>query len=373
MVQTPLSLYIHTPWCIQKCPYCDFNSHKAPQTNQEDAYIDALIADLASHTEQLSQRQFQTIFIGGGTPSLLSAKAYQRLFAYLNDHFDLKPNIEITLEANPGTVDYERFESYRRIGINRLSMGIQSFNDKHLKKLGRIHSSLNAQTAIQSAIAAGFDNFNLDIMHGLPNQTIEEALEDIETALSFKPPHFSWYQLTIEPNTIFYKQQPKLPDDEVLLEIEAKGKAILKNYQHYEISAFCQPDKYCRHNENYWLFGDYLGIGAGAHSKITQSDGVYRFEKKRMPQDYLKSPETNIQHRRIKPDELAFEFMLMVSRLKRPIPKELFETRTGLSVESIRPQLEKALSLKLISEFDKEITVTEHGFRFLNEFQAMFL
>lgn len=370
---TDISLYIHIPWCIQKCPYCDFNSHKAPAQLTEDLYIKALIDDLAANHALLDKRIIKTIFIGGGTPSLISSTSYQKLFNYLSQHHHLAKDIEITLEANPGTIDYTKFQSYRDIGINRLSIGIQSFNDEQLKRLGRIHSSQNAQMAIELALKAGFDNFNLDLMHGLPKQTPKQAQQDLTTALSFEPPHLSWYQLTIEPNTIFYSQKPVLPNENILLEIESEGYQQLSHYQHYEISAFCQANKQCQHNLNYWQFGDYLGIGAGAHSKISDNKAIFRFEKKRMPKDYMAMPSENINYRSISEQALAFEFMLMNSRLKQPIDKTLFETRTTLNIEAIRPQLDRAHFLQLIEEKDDAITITEHGYRYLNEFQELFL
>ncbi len=282
-----LSLYIHMPWCVKKCPYCDFNSHALKGEIDEQSYIKALIDDLDSHQLPTDSR-FLSIFIGGGTPSLFSAQAYQRLFKHLQQNYSLHSDIEITLEANPGTIDFEKFQSYCDVGINRLSIGVQSFNDKHLQKLGRIHNSDHAKRAIDIAQQAGFKNFNLDLMHGLPNQTDLEAAQDLKTALSFKPPHLSWYQLTIEPNTVFYKQHPTLPNEQQLEAIENIGQHCLSDYQHYEISAFCLPEHQCQHNLNYWRFGDYLGIGAGAHSKLTQNSDtleVSRFEKKRMPKE----------------------------------------------------------------------------------------
>ena len=373
MQNIPLSLYIHVPWCIKKCPYCDFNSHVAPNVIAEQMYIKALIADLDINKNLINNRIIETIFIGGGTPSLLSAKAYQYLFEHIKKNYNLANNAEITLEANPGTIDYQKFKDYRAIGINRLSIGIQSFQDRHLKKLGRIHSSANAKVAIEHAQNAGFDNFNLDLMHGLPNQTLEEALSDLKTALTFNPKHLSWYQLTIEANTIFYKQQPLLPSDDILADIELAGFEILKKYNHYEISAFSKSGFQCNHNINYWNFGDYLGIGAGAHSKISHDSQILRFEKKRMPKDYLESPSININKRIITKKELPFEFMLMASRLKKPIQKSLFKDRTTLDIEVIRPELELALQKKLITENKQLITLTEHGFRFLNEFQSLFI
>ncbi len=372
-VTPPLSLYVHVPWCIKKCPYCDFNSHVSKDPIAEQLYIKALINDIDANQELINSRTIETIFIGGGTPSLLSAKAYQYLFEHIKKNYKLANNAEITLEANPGTIDYQKFKDYRLIGINRLSIGIQSFQDSHLKKLGRIHSSANAQTAIEHAKKAGFDNFNLDLMHGLPNQTQDEALDDLNIALTFKPKHLSWYQLTIEANTLFYKQQPVLPNDDILADIELAGFEILKDYNQYEISAFSQSGFQCQHNINYWNFGDYLGIGAGAHSKITNNNLISRFEKKRMPKDYLTSPTININQRIISDKELPFEFMLMASRLKQPIRKDLFKDRTGLNIEVIRPELQQALQKRLITENSQAIRITEPGFRFLNDFQSLFI
>lgn len=364
-----LALYIHTPWCIQKCPYCDFNSHKADNNLNQQRYIDALIADFNAAWPMIKGRPIDSIFIGGGTPSLIEAKYYQRLFAAIQAHTPFSAAIEITLEANPGTVDNHRFQDYFDCGINRLSIGVQSFNDAHLKALGRIHDSQTASNAIDAAKKAGFNNFNLDLMHGLPNQTAEQAQSDLKTALSFQPPHLSWYQLTIEPNTVFYKKTPTLPNEQELEQIEMTGLNLLQDYQHYEISAFAKQGNQCRHNLTYWTFGDYLGIGAGAHSKL----GHQRFEKKRMPNDYMASPTINIKQRSLDDKARAFEFMLMASRLKMPISKETFEQNTSLPFEQLRPQLEQAKKLKMITESTDSIAVTPHGFRYLNDFQGLFL
>lgn len=369
----PLSLYIHIPWCIRKCPYCDFNSHKKDQGYQESRYIEALIADLDAQRDLLKARGLHSIFIGGGTPSLFKPESYQQLLDHLDSFMPIDSDLEITLEANPGTIDYSKFLSYRNIGINRLSIGIQSFNAQHLERLGRIHDPAQAKKAIQVAQDAGFENYNIDLMHGLPQQTAEEAIADIQTALSFSPPHLSWYQLTIEPNTVFYSKKPILPAENILEEIEAKGTALLNGYQHYEVSAFCQQGHFCKHNMNYWQFGDYLGIGAGAHSKVSIEDQIWRFEKKRMPKDYMQNPLQNIKKRQVDINERPLEFMLMCSRLRQPIVKSQFEQRTFLSIEDIRPQIDQAIKLNLLEETDETLILTAIGMRYLNEFQALFL
>lgn len=374
----PLSLYIHIPWCIRKCPYCDFNSHNSPNTLPEDDYINALIYDLKHDVSLITQKQIQSIFIGGGTPSLISAKAYERLFTAIQQHLDFVQGIEITLEANPGTVDTQRFKSYRSVGINRLSIGIQSFNKTHLSTLGRIHDDKQTHHAIEQARLAGFDNINLDIMHSLPNQTLEEGIRDLGIALSYCPEHLSWYQLTIEPNTLFYKTPPILPPEDLTCSLEEDGFKLLKlnDYEHYEVSAFCKPNKTCQHNLNYWLFGDYLGIGAGAHGKITMSDEktVYRTKKHRQPKDYLNENKTYlIEKKQILSKDLLFEFMLNTTRLQQPIPKRLFEQRTGLNLNLLMPKLIQAQKKGLITINDTHWQVTPFGQRYVNDLQTLFL
>lgn len=372
----PLSLYIHVPWCIQKCPYCDFNSHKLTQSVDENHYIDNLIKDLKYDYTLCSQKQLSSIFIGGGTPSLLSASAYARLFNAIQQLFSFADECEITLEANPGTVDQQRFKEYRAIGINRLSLGIQSFNDAHLKRLGRIHDGNQAHKAIQVARHAGFDNLNLDIMHGLPSQTTQQGLEDLSTAIKSAPEHLSWYQLTIEPNTVFYSKPPKLPDDENLWELEAAGFELLRdsNYTRYEISAFSVEGKQCLHNKNYWLFGDYLGIGAGAHAKITTDDGILRLQKTRQPTGYLdRNKPFTCKKAQLTPQEILFEFMLNVSRLEQAIPFDLFSKRTGLSQDSLLKSLREAIDKELLTVTEQSFQTTPLGRQFTNELQALFL
>lgn len=372
----PLSLYIHIPWCIRKCPYCDFNSHKSPDSLPEQDYVQALIKDLATDIEAFPPREVQSIFIGGGTPSLFSAEAYQSLFSELKKMLPFSPNIEITMEANPGSVEQERFTAYRQLGINRLSLGIQSFNPVHLKKLGRIHDEQQAHKAIESARKAGFTNLNLDLMHGLPQQTIAEGLLDLKTALSYQPEHLSWYQLTIEPNTVFYKENPPLPSEDDAYVLEEQGLALLRDsgYLRYEISAFSQPNKQAQHNLNYWLFGDYLGIGAGAHGKLTLDSKVQRTRKHRLPKEYQNPEKPYLaQMETIEGKELLFEFMLNTTRLEQAIPLDLFPQRTGLPLEELLSALKKAQTKQLIQLTDTHWQVSSLGRRYTNDLQALFL
>lgn len=371
----PLSLYIHIPWCIRKCPYCDFNSHKSPDTLPEHTYVQALLDDLKQDLTRFPGRVLESVFIGGGTPSLFSATAYEALFTELKLLLPFQQDIEITLEANPGTVDEARFSDYRALGINRLSLGIQSFNSQHLKTLGRIHDGNQSHHAIERARKAGFSNINLDIMHGLPNQSVAEGLDDLRQALSYEPEHLSWYQLTIEANTVFYKQQPVLPDDDTLGILEEEGFAMLDAHQfnRYEISAFSRENRASRHNLNYWLFGDYLGIGAGAHGKLT-SDAVYRTRKQRQPSDYLNTTKPFMAEiRAIKPDELLFEFMLNTTRLQQPISHQLLTERTGLNWNDVTPIFKQAEAKGLIIISPNSWQITPLGRRYTNDLQAMFL
>lgn len=364
------------PWCIKKCPYCDFNSHKSPDTLPEQEYIKALISDLDNDLTQFEPRELVSIFIGGGTPSLFSAEAYNTLFAQLRTKLAFARDIEITLEANPGSVEQQRFTDYRQLGINRLSLGIQSFNPKHLKSLGRIHDDQQAHQAIHAARKAGFDNLNIDLMHSLPNQRIEEGLEDLSTALSYQPEHLSWYQLTIEPNTLFYKLKPRLPSEEDDYVLEEQGLDYLTKfgYSRYEISAFATPNKQAKHNMNYWLFGDYLGIGAGAHGKITTSKGVLRTHKQRQPKDYLNTEKSFIAGQQvIAEDELLFEYMLNVTRLEQSIPFEHFYLSTGLNLNMLQPKLLEAANKGLVSLNATHWQVTPLGRRFTNNLQSLFL
>lgn len=372
----PLSLYIHIPWCIRKCPYCDFNSHKSPETLPEHEYVQALIADLQADVARFNAREITSIFIGGGTPSLFSAEAYSTLFTALKHILPFAPGIEITMEANPGSVEQQRFTEYRQLGINRLSLGIQSFNPEHLKKLGRIHDEKQAHSAIDAARNAGFDNLNLDIMHGLPQQSVAQGLEDLATALTYQPEHLSWYQLTIEPNTVFYKEKPPLPSEDDAYWLEEEGFKLLKDagFARYEISAFSKPDRQARHNLNYWLFGDYFGIGAGAHGKLTTPKGIVRTRKHRQPKDYQNSAKPFLAGQdSVAGEELVFEFMLNTTRLEQPIPLDLFVTTTGLELTSLLPKLILAQEKNLISITDTHWQVTELGRRYTNNLQALFL
>lgn len=371
----PTSLYIHMPWCIQKCPYCDFNSHKSPGHLPEDDYIDALIADLQQDLATYGTRTLCSIFIGGGTPSLFSATAYERLFTAIQSHFHYPSDLEITLEANPGTVEQQRFADYRALGINRLSLGIQSFHPQHLKALGRIHTDQDAHRAITLA-QRYFDRVNLDIMHGLPHQTIAEGIQDLSTALTYQPTHLSWYQLTLEPNTPFYKHPPLLPSDETADELEQAGFALLHahHYEHYEISAFCQAGFPARHNLNYWQFGDYYGIGAGAHGKHTQAGHIYRTRKYRQPKDYLNPTKSFLAETTcLSLQDIPLEFMLNATRLAAPVAHTLFEAQTGHPAHLLAPGLTRAIEQGLITSTDTHWQVTPFGRRFTNDLQALFM
>lgn len=372
----PTSLYIHIPWCIRKCPYCDFNSHKSPASLPEESYVQALVADFKADLTHFPAREIHSIFIGGGTPSLFSAHAYESLFNQLQQLVKFSSDIEITLEANPGTVEQQRFNDYRRLGINRLSLGIQSFNPIHLKALGRIHDDQQAHKAIEAARQAGFDNINIDIMYSLPRQSVAEGLEDLQTALAHQPEHLSWYQLTIEPNTVFYKKRPPLPNEEEACTLEEQGLALLAahDFKRYEISAFCQQEKLARHNLNYWLFGDYYGIGAGAHGKISLGQTIYRTRKQRQPADYLASDKAFLVEREtVDPDSLLFEFMLNATRLEQAIPHALFSERTGLPFDRLHPLLVHAASKGLITLDERFWQITPFGRRYTNDLQALFL
>ncbi|MBA2709955.1 MAG: radical SAM family heme chaperone HemW [Tatlockia sp.] len=372
----PRSLYIHIPWCIRKCPYCDFNSHKSPDSLPEEKYIKALLKDFKSDLDHFPAQEISSIFIGGGTPSLFSAAAYESLFKQLQLLVPFANEIEITLEANPGTVEQQRFNDYRKLGINRLSLGIQSFNPVHLKALGRIHDDKQAHQSIATARKAGFDNINIDLMHSLPGQSFEQGLEDLMKGLDHQPEHLSWYQLTIEPNTIFYKQRPTLPHEDETFELEERGFRFLKDqgYQRYEISAYCKTGKEAQHNLNYWLFGDYYGIGAGAHGKITNRSQVYRTRKQRQPGEYLNpDKEFLAEKEQISSDSLLFEFMLNATRLEQEIANNLFEERTGLSFSKLKPLLNKSAALGLIKMFESSWQITELGRRYTNNLQALFL
>ena len=339
----------------------------------ESEYIDQLIADFRHDINQFPHQSIHSIFIGGGTPSLFSAQSFEKLFDAIQQHTTFESDIEITLEANPGTIDQPRFKDYRSIGINRLSLGIQSFNPKHLQKLGRIHDDKQAHRAISAARNAGFDNINLDIMHGLPKQTVAEGLNDLSLALSHEPEHLSWYQLTIEPNTVFYSKKPTLPSENTISELESQGLQILEKagLNRYEISAFCKTNHASKHNMNYWLFGDYMGIGAGAHGKITQPHQIIRTQKTRQPNLYIQN--TNNKTMNVEPADQLFELMLNATRLQQPIPFELLTERTHMSLKDAMPLFEKAQQMKLIQIVDQQWQVTNFGRQFTNNLQALFL
>ncbi|WP_224555797.1 radical SAM family heme chaperone HemW [Pectobacterium versatile] len=371
----PLSLYIHIPWCVQKCPYCDFNSHALKGDVPHQEYVDHLLTDLDADLPLASGRELHSIFIGGGTPSLLSAEAMQALLDGVRARIPLTPDAEITMEANPGTVEADRFSGYQRAGINRISIGVQSFDPQKLTRLGRIHGPDEARRAAQLATGLGLRSFNLDLMHGLPDQSLEEALDDLRQAIALNPPHLSWYQLTIEPNTLFSSRPPTLPDDDALWDIYEQGHALLSaaGYQQYETSAYAKPGYQCQHNLNYWRFGDYLGIGCGAHGKLTFSDGrILRTVKVRHPRGYMQGTYLDKQHD-VANDDRPFEFFMNRFRLLEAAPREDFTAYTGLEEHSIRPQLDQALAQGYLTETAAHWQITEHGKLFLNSLLELFL
>ena len=411
----PLALYIHIPWCVKKCPYCDFNSHELPMDSQlsmYDEYVDTLLLDAASQQTLTQGREISSIFIGGGTPSLLPIAQYQRLFNGLREIFQFAGDIEVTMEANPGTLEHAPFAQYLDVGINRLSIGVQSFAAGQLTTLGRIHDPAQALSAIKAARRAGFERVNVDLMHGLPQQTMSEALNDIQMAHEAGATHISWYQLTIEPNTVFYRNQPILPDEDSLADIEQAGQTLLEHlgYDNYEVSAWAgASDKPCRHNVNYWQFGDYLAIGAGAHGKVTIDDrygnqtltadkvsdevlkkvstetGIYRFSKSRMPKDYMTfdiDTMNNIKKEgapkmvgwlAITRDELVSEFMLNALRLHEGVTWSLFEARTGLSYDNIALEVNQLIKQGLLVDDNEHLQPTALGRRYLNQILRVFL
>ncbi|WP_455602939.1 radical SAM family heme chaperone HemW [Acinetobacter pecorum] len=375
----PLSLYIHMPWCVRKCPYCDFNSHAVPDgqlsLELEQEYLRALVEDFKTQVDFAQGRQIHSVFIGGGTPSLISAPGYQWLFDQLKAIIPFAEGCEITLEANPGTVEHDPFAGYLQAGINRLSIGVQSFNTAHLKRLGRIHSNEDAISAIGLAREAGFQRINVDLMHGLPEQTLEQALHDLKLAVEQGATHISWYQLTIEPNTVFFRTQPILPVDEVLEDIQEQGELYLKaqGFINYEVSAW-RKELPSAHNLNYWQFGDYLAIGAGAHGKVTQPDGVYRFQKTRLPKDYLaKVPAEHLQFKRIEDADLPFEFMMNALRLNQGVKAKLYAERTGLGLDRLNELLSSLRDRKLMVDDQDRLSCTEQGHIFLNSVLEEFL
>lgn len=381
----PLSLYIHIPWCLKKCPYCDFNSHAVRESNHqipEEEYVLALIRDLESALPNIWGRRLESVFLGGGTPSLFSAKAIDTLLTAVRTLLPLAHSSEITMEANPGTFEAQKFADYRAAGINRLSVGIQSFNAKHLQTLGRVHNDIEAQRAVDIALK-NFDNVNLDLMYALPDQTFEEAQSDIQTACTSGVQHISAYHLTLEPNTLFYRYPPRLPDDDLAAEMQTmiEQAAARNHFKNYEISAFALSKKVSQHNMNYWLFGDYLGIGAGAHSKISFADKIVRQMRYKQPREYLakaKQTRTNsestiqTQHELSRADR-GFEFMMNALRLTDGFANEVFNERTGLPITTVQRQLDEAEQRGLIERDHRSIRPTRTGRRFLNNLLQIFL
>jgi oxygen-independent coproporphyrinogen-3 oxidase len=376
----PLSLYIHFPWCVRKCPYCDFNSHAVQGDLPETEYVEALLRDLEQELPAVWGRTVQSIFMGGGTPSLFSPQAIDRLLSGIRARLPLQTALEITLETNPGSAEQEKFAAYRQAGVNRLSIGIQSLNDSHLKVLGRIHNSRQAVQAARSARQAGFDNFNLDLMFGLPQQSVVQAIEDLRAVIELQPAHLSWYQLTLEPNTLFYTRPPALPDDDRKWDMQDLGQSLLAehDYTQYEVSAYARTGKRCRHNLNYWKFGDYIGIGAGAHGKITTAaQGVIRRNRKRRhPKDYLASAGTRQctdgQHE-LSESETLFEFALNRLRLKQGFGLGEFEATCGLERNWIIPIVQQAQADGLLTLDEDCVQHTDQGWQYLNDLLERFL
>lgn len=374
----PLSLYIHVPWCVRKCPYCDFNSHEASTVLPEAEYLAALCADFDADAHMIGDREIQSIFIGGGTPSLFAATTYENLFKHLQRGARFARDCEITLEANPGTAEAAKFRDYRAIGINRLSIGVQSFDAGQLATLGRIHDADQARAAVTMAREAGFDNFNLDLMYGLPGQTPDDAVNDLKEALAFKPEHLSWYQLTIEPNTVFHSRPPTLPAEGSLLAIQEQGQRLLeqKGYKQYEVSAYARGDRASRHNLNYWRFGDYLGIGAGAHGKLsdTANDTITRTRKIRQPNHYLaNSLERTAERKPVKVEERPLEFLLNALRLRQGFTTTEFEGRTGIPFSTIGKRVEYLVAQGLLVREADCIRPSARGYELLNSLLEEFL
>jgi oxygen-independent coproporphyrinogen-3 oxidase len=371
----PLALYVHIPWCVRKCPYCDFNSHERGGDLPEKDYVEALVADLEELLPSVWGRRLGTVFIGGGTPSLFSPEAIDRLLSEVRARLPLEPGAEITLEANPGTVEAARFRGFRQAGVNRLSLGVQSLDDSMLAALGRIHSADEARRAAALALRE-FENVNVDLMYGLPGQTLAQARADIAEAARIGAPHVSAYQLTIEPNTVFWRKRPKLPEHDLGADMGLAVEETLgaAGFEHYETSAFARPGRRCRHNLNYWEFGDYLGIGAGAHGKVSFPDRVTRHARIKQPRDYLQAQGNTVaEQRQVGPEELPFEFMLNALRLIEGFEVDLFRARTGLPIAAVEPALGRAEEKGLLERDWRRIRPSERGRRFLNELVEMFL
>ena len=380
----PLSLYVHVPWCVRKCPYCDFNSHRQPDIIPEQLYLNSLLEDLRQELTAVQGRHLHSIFIGGGTPSLMSGEFYHQLLAEIEELIGFEKDIEITLEANPGTFEQDRFQAYLNAGVNRLSIGVQSFDNNCLQKLGRIHRAEEAIEAASKARQLGFQRINLDLMHGLPGQTADQAMDDLQRAIALEPGHISWYQLTIEPNTEFHSRPPTLPEDETLWQIQEQGQSLLAEagYLQYEISAYSQGSQQSRHNLNYWRFGDYIGVGAGAHGKNTCLDSgtIERRWKLRQPKAYMDSTQQLIAgsgylsgKERIEEDALPLEFMMNALRLFDGVETELFSRRTGLAVEAIASRLNEAKQRQLLDADPDRIAPNAKGRLFLNDLLELFM
>ncbi len=378
-MSTALAIYVHLPWCVRKCPYCDFNSHAAPEHIPEEAYVTALLADLDADLDLAAGRTVTSVFLGGGTPSLFGTAAIATLLTGLAARLPFAADVEITMEANPGTIEHGRFEGYAAAGVNRVSLGAQSFDASRLKVLGRIHGPEEIGIAVSELRAASITNFNLDLMYALPEQTTAGALADLSAAIALEPAHLSHYQLTLEPGTAFYHRPPPLPDDDQAFEMQDECQQMLAaaGFGQYEISAYAQPGRQCRHNLNYWRFGDYLGIGAGAHGKLTVGDQIIRTEKPRMPREYLRRAAEGMgaggTRRLVPAADLPFEYMLNALRLREGFTLADFEHATRLAAHSIEPGLATLSGRALIAETGGRWRPTELGFRFLNDLQAAFL
>jgi oxygen-independent coproporphyrinogen-3 oxidase len=373
----PLALYAHIPWCLRKCPYCDFNSHQARGEVPEHRYVDALIADLELALPSIWGRKVVSVFIGGGTPSLFSAAAIDTLLAAIRARVPLVPDAEVTLEANPGTFERAKFAGFFGAGVNRLSLGIQSFDPNQLSAIGRVHDADDARRAAEAAVSI-FSNVNFDLMYALPRQTVAEAEADVAAALAFSPPHLSFYHLTLEPNTLFHRHPPPLPDDETAADIEDAIRAKLgaAGYRHYETSAYARPGRECRHNLNYWRFGDYLGIGAGAHSKLSFADRIVRQVRYKQPKQYMDATEAGtpmLEESMVARADIGFEFMLNALRLTEGVPKSLFAERTGYPLALVQRELAQAEARGLIERDPTTLRPTALGRRFLNDLQQIFL
>jgi putative oxygen-independent coproporphyrinogen III oxidase len=381
VTETSLALYVHMPWCVRKCPYCDFNSHQLKSAQPDESYIDALLKDFDLEAPRLEGRRIDSVFFGGGTPSLFKPEEFARLLTALKGRIAFAPDAEITMEANPGTIERGRFAGYAEAGINRVSLGAQSFDARALKVLGRIHSAEDTHRAVEELRAAKLDNFNLDLMYALPGQTLEEALYDVRTACSLGPSHISYYQLTLEPGTVFHSRPPELPDEDTAWQIQTAGQGLLaqSGYEQYEISAYAKQGARCRHNLNYWLFGDYLGVGAGAHGKLSLGDPmqILRTVKPKQPREYqdrIRHAQDNVgETARVAAADLPFEFMLNALRLNDGFGRDCYEQRTGLALSELGKKLANAQERLLMEPTAAGWRPTELGRRFLNDLQASFL